>query len=200
MTINGIYVKRGYTPARIISDVISLGITGVIVYMTVTFKARYSAAVNAAPNAWQLLEEYRYSLATRYRIAWIFPALCAAVFAAYLILTMTDRVFKKASVTKKNVRQIYDRYAFTVSLCKAPVLMIVFDYMYIAQQRLMFRSVSFLSASAVIYALLTVIIIRAGAHKIMSFKDKDERSRVSDGGVKARLAEDSDNEENNKKA
>ncbi len=195
MTINGISVKRTYKPARIISDVISLGITGVIVYMTATFGARYKETVNSLPNVWELLEKYRYSLATRYRTAWIFPALCAVIFAAYLILTMRSRTFKRVKITKGNAQSVCESYAFTVSLCKIPLLMIVFDYMYIVQQRLMFNRASLLSVSAVIYALMLAIIIRAGAHKLKAFTDKDKQDSSTGGGVRAKLADDNEDKE-----
>ncbi len=195
MTVNGIEVKRRYKPARIISDVVSLLITAAVVFMTVTFFPEYRFAVNTNPNVNELVMKYREGLATRQYIAWIFPALAAAVFAAYLILTLKSCKFAKYNITKQNAQNVYDWYAFAVSLVKIPLLLIVFDYMYIVQQRLMFKNASLFNVQIVLYALVTVIIIRLSIHRIRGLSKTEKPPETERGGVKARLADDEDNKE-----
>jgi len=195
MTIGNIRVKHSYKPARIISDVISLGEAFVILYMTVTFFPRYKEAVNTAPNIDELLARYRYSLAYRQYFAWIFPALAAGIFAAYVILVLKNHPMKKYNVTKQNARSVYDWYAFAASLCKIPLLLGVFDMMCITQQRLMFNNVSLFSMQLLLDAVITVIIIRLSVHRIRGLTKTGKPEKTETGGVRAKLADDEDNKE-----
>lgn len=196
MTIGRIPVKRTYKLARIISDVISLGEAALILYMTITFFPRYKEAINTAPNRFELLAEYREKLATRQYFAWIFPAIVPAVFAAYLILVLKSHKFAKYNITKQNAQSVYDWYAFAVSLCKLPLLLAVFDMMNITQQRLMFNNVSIFSFQIILDVFVTAIIIRLSVHRIRALTAKeDTHENETSGGVKARLADDDDDDE-----
>ncbi len=199
MTIGKIPVKHSYKPARIISDAISLVEAFVILYLTIGFFPRYKNAVNTAPNIAELLAKYRYSLSYRQYFAWIFPALAALVFAVYAILVLKSHRMEKFSVTKQNAQSVYDWYTFAASLCKIPILMGVFDAMYITQQRLMFNRVSLFSVQFLLDAVIVVIIIRLSVHRIrwLTETDKEKSGKAEkSGGVRARLADDDkDNKE-----
>lgn len=195
MTIGKIPVKHTYKPARIISDVISLGEALVIVYMTISFFPRYKEAVNTAPNIAELLARYRYSLAYRQYFAWIFPALTAVIFAVYAILVLKSHGMDKFTITKRNAQSVYDWYAFAASLCKIPLLLGVFDMMYITQQRLMFKNVSLFSMQLLLDAVIVVIIIRLSVHRIRGLTGTEKPEKTETGGVRAKLADDEDNKE-----
>lgn len=189
ITIGKIPVKHTYKPARIISDVISLGEAFVIVYLTIGFFPRYKEAVNTAPNIAELVSRYRYSLAYRQYYAWIFPALAAVVFAVYAILVLKSHRMEKYAITKQNAQSVYDWYAFAVSLCKIPILLGVFEIMYITQQRLMFKKVSLFSMQLLLYAIVVVIIIRLSVHRIKAMTKPAPR-KEENGGVKAKIVDD----------
>lgn len=195
MTIGKIPVKHTYKPARIISDVISLGEALVIVYMTISFFPRYKEAVNTAPNIAELLARYRYSLAYRQYFAWIFPALTAVIFAVYAILVLKSHGMDKFTITKRNAQSVYDWYAFAASLCKIPLLLGVFDMMCITQQHLMFNNVSLFSMQLLLDAVITVIIIRLSVHRIRGLTKTGKPEKTETGGVRAKLADDEDNKE-----
>lgn len=190
MTIGKFPVKHTYKPARIISDVISLGEAFVIVYMTIGFFPKYKYAINNSPDRWELFYKYRYSLAYRQYFAWIFPALAVVIFAVYAVLVLKNHKMKGFSITKQNAQSVYDWYAFAASLCKIPLLLIVFDAMYITQQRLMFNNVSVFSMQILLYAVMVIIIIRLSVHRIRRLTEAEKPDKeVESGGVKARLAD-----------
>lgn len=190
MTIGKVPVKHSYKLARIISDVISLAEAFVIVYSTIGFFPRYKYAVNTAPNIEELLSKYRYSLAYRHYFAWIFPALVAVIFAVYVILVLKSHRMERFNITKQNAQSVYDWYAFAVSLCKIPILLGVFDMMYITQQRLMFNKVSIFSMQLLLDAVVVVIIIRLSVHRIRGLTKSEKPQKSETSGVRAKIADD----------
>ncbi|MDE6733313.1 MAG: hypothetical protein K2J77_10605 [Oscillospiraceae bacterium] len=195
MKIGKFPVKRTYKLARIISDALSLVVAYVIVSSTIHFFPTYKITVNEILNeAWlagdmRLFYKYEESLAYRQYTAWIFPALVIAVFAAYLILTLTSRKLAKYNITKQNAQAVYDWYAFAVSLCKLPILLALLDAMYIVHQRLMFNKVSVFSVQMILYVVLVVIIIRLSVHRIKAMT-KPAAKKEESGGVKAKIVDD----------
>lgn len=201
MKIGKFPVIRTYKPARIISDALSLVIAYVIVSSTIHFFPTYKATINEILNEallagdMRLFYKYEESLAYRQYFACIFPALVIAVFAAYLILTLTSRRFAKYNITKQNAQAVYDWYAFAASLCKLPILLALLDAMYIVHQRLMFNYVSVFSVQMILYVVLVVIIIRLSVHRIKAMT-KPAAKKEASGGVKAKIVDDkSDNSE-----
>lgn len=195
MKISKYPVKHSYKLARIISDVLSLAIAFLIVNATLNFFPAYRTAINriGSKNIEEFVREYGYSLTYRQYFAWIFPGLVLAIFAAYLILVLKNHKFAKYNITKQNAQSVYDWYAFAVSLCKTPLLMCVFDMMYIFQQRMMFNEVSLFSFLSVLCAVIIAIIIRLSVHRIRALtEEKEPRNIEESGGVKARLADDDD--------
>lgn len=195
MKISKYPVKHSYKLARIISDVISLAIAFLIVNATLNFFPAYKRAINliGSENIEEIVNEYRYSLTYRQYFAWIFPALVLGIFAAYLILVLKNHKFAKYNITKQNAQGVYDWYAFAVSLCKLPLLLGVFDMMYIFQQRMMFNKVSLFSVQVVLDAVIIAIIIRLSIHRIRWMTAETEpQKKEENGGVKAKLADDDD--------
>lgn len=200
MKISKYPVKHSYKLARIISDVISFAIAFLIVNATLNFFPAYRRAMilMGNKNVEEIVNEYRYSLTYRQYFAWIFPALVLGIFAAYLILVLKNHKFSKYNITKQNAQSVYDWYAFAVSLCKLPLLLGVFDIMYIFQQRMMFNKVSLFSVQVILDAVIIAIIIRLSVHRIRGLTMETEPIKnESSGGVKAKLADDDDNDEVN---
>lgn len=192
-------VRFSYKPARIISDALSLVLAYVTVSSTVHFFPTYKETINKVLNEeflkgdMRLLYKYGDSLSYRHYFAWIFPALMAGIFAAYLILVLKNHKFAKYKVTKQNAQAVYDWYAFAVSLCKLPIQLCIIEMMYIVHQRLMFNKVSLFSIQMIIYVMVVVIIIRLSVHRIKALT-KTETKKTETGGVKARIVEKDDDD------
>lgn len=202
MKISKYPVKHSYKLARIISDVISFAIAFLIVNATLNFFPAYRRAMilMGNKNVEEIVNEYRYSLTYRQYFAWIFPALVLGIFAAYLILVLKNHKFAKYNITKQNAQSVYDWYAFAVSLCKLPLLLGVFDIMYIFQQRMMFNKVSLFSVQVILDAVIIAIIIRLSVHRIRGLTMETEPIKnESSGGVKAKLADEDDDDDRNTK-
>lgn len=202
MKISKYPVKHSYKLARIISDVISFAIAFLIVNATLNFFPAYRRAMilMGNKNVEEIVNEYRYSLTYRQYFAWIFPALVLGIFAAYLILVLKNHKFAKYNITKQNAQSVYDWYAFAVSLCKLPLLLGVFDIMYIFQQRMMFNKVSLFSVQVILDAVIVTIIIRLSVHRIRGLTMETEPIKnESSGGVKAKLADEEDDDDKNAK-
>lgn len=196
MKIGKYPVKHSYKLARIISDVLSLAIAYLILNTTINFFAQYKQAINRIGNDnLQIVVKYGLSLAYRQYFAWIFPALVLGIFATYLILVLKNHKFEKYSVTKQSAQAVYDWYAFAVSLCKIPLLMIVFDFMYIFHQRMMFNKVSLFSTLSILCIMIILIIIRLSVHRIRALTQNNEPKNFEDsGGVRARIAEEDEDD------
>ena len=192
MKIGNYSVKHSYKPARIISDVLSLGITVLILFSTLNFLPLYKARINEIGEVnLAIVAEYRYSLTYRQYFAWIYPALAVIIFGVYLILILKNHRFAKYDITAANAQSVYDWYAFAVSLCKIPLLLAVLDMMYVFHQRMMFNEVRLFGFQYILYALLIVIVVRLSVHRIKGLTQKEKKSnKADDVDVKAKLADD----------
>ena len=196
MKIGKYPVKHSYKLARIISDVLSLAIAYLILNATLNFFTQYKIAINKIGNEnMMIVYEYGYSLAYRQYFAWIFPGLVLTVFAVYLILTLKSHKFAKYNVTKQSAQAVYDWYAFAVSLCKLPLLLGIFDMMYIFHQRMMFNKVSLFSMQLILDVFIIIILVRLSVHRIrwLTRTETPEKTTES-GGVKAKIADKPDEE------
>lgn len=196
MKIGKFPVKPRFKPARIISDAISLAAVAFIFVLTVNFFPQYTAAVIAEGqrDLYGTLLKYGETLTYRHYFAWIFPALAVIVLAIYAILTLKSHEFRKYKVTKKNAQAVYDWYAFAVSLCKIPLLMAIFEVMYVYQRVMLFESVGAFSYQIVLYLVVLAIIIRFSVHKIRKITEVEETDTESDDcPIKVRIVDD-DNE------
>lgn len=178
MKICKITVRRSYKPSRIICDVISLAGAAVIFYMTERFI-----------NGTQGLSGERAALAA------IFPVLALGVLAAYAVLTLKSHAFKRYKITKNNAQDIYDWYAFSVSLIKLPLLLIIFESMLTFQEISLGIAVNLLNFRFILYIFLTAIIIRLAIHRVKTLSHEEKSTDV----VHVRAAVVDENEEREKK-
>ena len=193
MKIGKYPVKHSYKLARIISDVLSLAIAYLIFNATLNFFKQYKLAINRMGI--EVVYQYGYSLAYRQYFAWIFPIMVLAVFVTYLILVLKSHRFAKYDITKQSAQAVYDWYAFAVSLCKLPLLLGIFDMMYIFHQRMMFNKVSLFSMQLILDVFIVIILVRLSVHRIrwLTRTETPEKTTES-GGVKAKIADKPDEE------
>ena len=178
MKIGKITVRRSYKPSRIICDIISLAGAAVIVYITERFI-----------NGTQGLTGDRVALSA------IFPVLALGVLAVYAVLVLKSHAFKKYKITKKNAQVIYDWYAFSVSLIKLPLLLIIFESMLTFQEISLGIAVNLMNIRLILYIFLTAIIIRLAIHRVKTLSHEEKSTDV----VHVRAAVVDENEEREKK-
>lgn len=196
MKIADIPIKHTYKPARIISDVLSLAVAAVIITATVNFFPLYKDTINKLGNTdLQFVIKYGYSLVYRRYFALAFPIAVGIIFAVYLILVLKNHGMKRLKITKDNAQAVGEWYMFSASLCKLPLLMIVFELMYMTQQILLFKPAGLPIVQLLLYSMLFIIIIRMSMHRLSSLTKAVIPETQNYGGVKARLADDIDNEE-----
>lgn len=160
MKIGNYTVKYYFKPARIICDVISLGM---IVFSVI------SAAGFASEHPEIQLEAMKIDFIT----LWLFPALCAVILAVYIMVTLGSRSFGKYNVTKDNAQSVFDWYVFAVSLCKLPLLVSAIEGELIYEEILLGVERSFFSVTYILCLLVFVIIIRLSVHRITSLTKTD---------------------------
>lgn len=197
MKIGKYPVKPSFRVARVVSDVFSLGMAVLIFSVTVNFITQYRMMLQkiGSQGVSEIENSYIGAFSWRYWLALIFPALVVGVFAAYLILTLTNRKLKKFNITKRTAQDVYDWYAFCVSVCKIPVLMGIFDVMYIFHQRMLGDKISFFSLQVLLDIVIVAIIIRFTAHRIRKITEtKDSVRSADDSVVKVRVADNDDKE------
>lgn len=192
MKIGKYPVKPSFRVARVVSDVFSLGMAVLIFSVTVNFITQYRMMLQkiGAQGVSEIENSYIGAFSWRYWLALIFPALVVGVFAAYLILTLTSRKLKRFNITKRTAQDVYDWYAFCVSVCKIPVLMGIFDVMYIFHQRMLGDKISFFSLQVLLDIVIVAIIIRFTAHRIRKITEtKDSVRSADDSVVKVRVVD-----------
>ena len=171
MKIGKYPVKHTYSIARLIADVLSVGIAVLIVSATLSFFRRYDEVYSSMLLMSDTAKETLLANDPYYEwkqwLALIFPVLMLAVFITYIVLVLKSHKFSRYNVTKRTAQQCCDTYAFCVSLCKIPVLIIVADIMAIAHDKLLPQyGFGWFSWPTLLYALILAIIIRYTVHKI----------------------------------
>ena len=197
MKIGKYPVKRSFKVSRIVSDVLSLGIAVLIFSVTFSFIAQYRNMLQqiGEDGIAAIENDYIGAFSWSYWLALIFPALVIGVFAAYLILTLANRKFAKYNVTKRNAQDVYNWYAFCVSVCKIPVLMGIFDIMYIFHRRMLGENISLFSMQVLLDIVIVAIIIRFTMHRIRKITEtKDNVKSADDSVVKIRVVDKDDKE------
>ena len=197
MKIGKYPVKPSFRVARVVSDVLSLGIAVLIFSVTVNFITQYRLMLQkiGAEGVSEIEDSYISAFSWSYWLSLIFPALVVRVFAAYLILTLTSRKLSKFNITKRTAQDVYDWYAFCVSVCKIPVLMGIFDIMYIFHQRMLGDKISFFSLQVLLDIVIVAIIIRFTMHRIRKITETEETVRNADDSVvKVRVVDNDDKE------
>ena len=198
-------VKYKYKVARLVSDVFSLGLAVLIVSVTRYFLESYENLLDSigAENVEILTEQYNSGLEWRRWLALIFPALVVALFAGYIILTLKSHKFKRYNVTKLTAQECWNTYALCASLCKIPILMGIFDAMYIFHQNMLGQKESIFSIQIILDVIIIAIIIRFGMHRISSItapKDTEKNEEKASDAVKVKInpAKDRDNRQEDK--
>ena len=173
MKIGKYPVKHTYSIARIIADIISVGLAVLIVSATINFFELYEAQLMQIMTITDEGKEAMLANAPNYQtrqwLALIFPALMLAVFVLYIVLVLKSHKFSRFGITKKNAQQVSDAYTFCASMAKLPVLVIIADMMAIAQDKLLLWSsydFSWFSVPSLLYAIIFVIIIRYTKHRL----------------------------------
>lgn len=164
MKVGNFTVKYTYKPARIICDIISLGMAVFSVISAASFTSEHP--------------EIRSELARMDLIAlWIFPAVCAAVILIYIVITLKSRRFEKYNITKDNAQSVFDWFVFAVSLCKLPLLVSAIEAELIIEERLYKGNErSLFSVTYILCLLVLVIIIRLSVHRITSLTKTNNKS------------------------
>lgn len=197
MKIGKYPVKPSFRVARVVSDVLSLGIAVLIFSVTVNFITQYRMMLQkiGAEGVSEIEDSYISAFSWSYWLSLIFTALVVGVLVAYLILTLTSRKLNKFNITKRTAQDVYDWYAFCVSVCKIPVLMGIFDVMYIFHQRMLGDKISFFSLQVLLDIVIVAIIIRFTVHRIRKITEtKDTVQSADDSVVKVRVADNDDKE------
>ncbi len=197
MKIGKYPVKCSFRISRIVSDLLSLGIAVLIFSVTISFITQYRAMLRqiGAEGVSDIENNYIGAFSWSYWLSLIFPALVTGVFAAYLILTLTSRKLEKFNITKRNAQDVYDWYAFCVSLCKIPIFMGLFDIMYIFQRRMLGENISLFSMQILLDIVIVTIIIRFTVHRIRKITEtKDSVKSADDSVVKVRVVDKDDKE------
>ena len=197
MKIGKYPVKPSFRIARIVSDILSVGIAVLIFSVTANFIRQYRLMLQkiGAEGVSEIEDNYIGGFSWSYWLSLIFPALVVGVFAAYLILTLTSRKMSKFNITKRTAQDVYDWYAFAVSVSKIPVLMGIFDIMYIFHRRMLGDKISYFSLQVLLDIVIVMIIFRFTIHRIRKITEvKDTDRSADDSVVKVRVADDNDKE------
>ncbi len=186
-----------------IADVLSLGLVVLIVSATFTFFKNYEDFYSMFdmnnPAAVETLLKNDPNYEWKQHLAWIFPVLALAVLVVYIVLVLKSHKLSSYDVNKRNAQNCYDAYAFGVSLCKIPALMIVFDMMCVAQDKLLnsMFGLTWFSWLTLLCVVLILIIIRYTSHRLVSITAKPQTAKSDAVQVKAVVAKKEDKAEEN---
>ncbi|MBP1543299.1 MAG: hypothetical protein J6A16_04320 [Oscillospiraceae bacterium] len=181
MKISKYPVKHTYKIPRLIADVLSLAVAVLIVSATIGFFGDYESQLDllriGQDNVETIADSFDPTIVWRQWVALVFPFLTLAVIAVYIILTLKSHRLSRYSVNKRNAQACYNELAFGISLAKLPVLVIIFDVMCVAHDKLLpfpKYGFSWFSWSLILYLLIEVIVIRYIMHRLDSITAKKE--------------------------
>lgn len=205
MKIGKYPVKHSYKIARLVADVLSLGLAVMIVSVTVMFFQQYQGFIDQfmllTDEAVAALLENNPNYEWKQWLALIFPALMLAVFIVYIVLVCKNHKLERWNVTKLTAQKCYDTYAFCVSLCKLPVLVIIINIMCVAHDKLLPVQVygyEWLSVDTILpialYGIILAVIIRWTMHRLTQITAKPEKTDST--AVKVRAVAAQKNEDN----
>ena len=200
MKIGKYPVKHTYKIPQLICDILSLGFTVMIVSLTVGFIEEYNELMDTlgAEHVANIAASANPTVEWQQWLSLICPALAAAILAAYIVLILKSHKFSKYSVTKLTAQKCYDTYAFFVSICKLPALIIVVDYTMILHDKLRLAPLydfSWFSATSLLYLIILAIIIRFGMHRIQKITEKPAAAANDAVRVRA-VAKDTEKSDN----
>lgn len=206
MKIGKYPVKHSYKIARLVADVLSLGLAVMIVSATVMFFQQYQGFIDQfvllTDEAVEALLEHNPNYEWKQWLALIFPVLALIVFVVYIVLVCKSHKLERYRVTKLTAQKCYDAYAFCVSLCKLPVLVIIIDIMCVAHDKLLPVQVygyEWLSVDTILpialYGILLAIVIRWTMHRLANITADVGKTEIGAVKVKAVAApKENDNE------
>ncbi len=202
MKIGKYPVKRTYKIAQLICDILSLGFVLMIVSLTVGFIDEYNELLNTlgAEHVANIAASADTTIEWRQWLSLICPLLAVAILAVYIVLIFKSHKFSRYSVTKLTAQKCYETYAFFVSICKLPALIIVVDYTMIIHDKLRLAPLydfGWFSATSILYLLILAIIIRYGMHRISKITERPAAAEPDTVKVRAvaKTIERSDNKE-----
>lgn len=206
MKIGKYPVKHSYNISRLVADVLSLGLAVMIVSATVMFFQQYQGFIDQfmllTDEAMEALKANNPNYEWKQWLALIFPVLTLAVFVVYIVLVCKSHKLERFKATKLTAQKCYDTYAFCVSLCKLPVLVIIINIMCVAHDKLLpvqIYGYEWLSVDTILpialYGILMAIVIRWTMHRLAKITAKPEKTDSTAVKVKAVAApKNKDNE------
>ncbi len=184
MKISGYTVRLRHKPARVICDVLSLGVVIFTFMSTHIMIERYPELQNPAFRA-------------AFIKLWAFPMIALIPLALYLFMIFSNHRMKRYKITEDNAQDVYDWFAFVCSLSKLPVLVAVADAMITYQSRLIGQETPLFSIGYIFYALILAIIIRFSMHRIRKITEPPKSAEASSGiKVTAKIADNNDKTKN----
>ncbi len=161
MKIGKYPVKHSYKVARIVSDVFSLGLAVFICSVEYMFMTVYSDTLTSYIGEENLAKftEIDPSLPWKHWLTLIFPAAVLAVFAVYVILTLTSHKLSGLNITKRSAQKVYDLYTLCVSLCKIPALMFINEMMIITHNKMLLSDESWVSVQLALDLVIIALLI-----------------------------------------
>ncbi len=197
MKIGKYPVKRTYKIAQLICDILSLGFVVMIVSLTIGFIDEYQELLAAlgAEHIANIAQTKDATIEWRHWLSLICPLLAVAVIAVYIVLILKSHKFSRYSVTKLTAQKCYETYAFFVSICKLPLLIIIIDYTMIIHDKLRLAPLydfGWFSATSLLYLLILAIIIRYGMHRISKITEKSAPTTSDSIKVRAVVKKESD--------
>lgn len=190
MKIGKYPVKRTYKIAQLICDILSLGFVVMIVSLTAGFIDEHQELLKTlgTEHVANIAQTKDATIEWRHWLSLICPILAVAVIVVYIALILKSHKFGRYDVTKLNAQKCYETYAFFVSICKLPLLIIIVDYTMIIHDKLRLAPLydfGWFSATSLLYLLIFVIIIRYGMHRISKITEKSSPSSSDSIKVKA---------------
>lgn len=172
MKIGEYKIKRNYQIIQMVVDAFAVILLVVIVQCTLAFREQVLSRN-------ELIQGSSSAIDTSMLVSWvpnIVWAILAIVFVGVSIFfTFKNRNLpKKYKINKENAQKYSDIVITAITCIRIPVLLGIFDMMYIHQQRMMYQNESLFSLQVLLDALLIVIIIRFSMHRVRAIEPKDE--------------------------
>ncbi len=171
-------VKRNYQLIQMVVDAFSVLILIVIFQCLITFREaleQFNQQDILAYNPEVSSEHLRTWLPT---IVW---GVLAIVFVGVSIFfTFKNRKLpKKYKINAKNAQKYSDIIITAITCIRIPVLLAIFDILYIHQQRILNSQASLFSLQVILDAVLVAIIICFSRHRIRAIEPKEDENEKS---------------------
>lgn len=169
MKVGTIKVKRNYLIAQMVVDAVAVILLVVIFECTLSFGEfidSQNALIEAAGTEAKLI-------VWQWNLVWFIAAVLVTLFS--LFLTYKNRKLPaKYRINSKNAQKYNDIIITAISCIRIPVLLAIFDMMYIHQKLMTYQNDSLFSVQILLDIVLTVIIIRFSIHRIRAIEPPEE--------------------------